>query len=98
MDSMSKVKRRMGSDPEIEDQRQADIEHDEYISECVDCLLRAEEIRQDSKLMEEIMPKLQIKEKAAQSAATEIKSLGDLRKLASKKGAEEYDQKIKSKG
>lgn len=90
---MSSIKRRLGDTEEIEDMKKADIEEDEFLDECVDTLLKAAEIKQDSQLMEKIWPILQKKK----DAAIEITSLDDLRKLAGKKSAEEYDEKIKAK-
>jgi hypothetical protein len=93
-DGMSSVKRRIGSSDDIEDMKAADLEHEEHIEECVETLLRAEEIKADSKLMEEVWPILEKKK----DAAIEITSFKDLRKLAGKKATEEYDDKVKGRG
>lgn len=92
-DGMSSIKRRLGSSQDIEDMKLADQEHEDFIDECVETLLKAEEIKGDSKLMEEIQPILEKKK----DAAIAITSFKDLRRLAGQKAGEEYDQKIKGK-
>ena len=91
MANIEAIKKRVGSSDEIEDMKAQDREEDYRVDEAVNTLLKAEEIRQDTKLMEKVWPKLEAKKEAAQTAT----SLKDLRKLASKKASEEYDQKRK---
>lgn len=93
---MDNIKRRLGNSEEIDDQKLADMEEQDRIDSAVKTLLKAEEIKADSLLMEKVGPELEKKKEAANMAcATSIK---DLRRLASQKGAEEYDEKIKKEG
>lgn len=91
---MDKVNRRLGSSEEIDDAKLAEKEEQEHLQECVDTILKAEEYKQDSMLMEKLAPLLEAKQSAAEAAMVP-KSLGDLRKLASKKSLEEQEAKGK---
>jgi len=74
----------------LETRRPSDIYEDnqEYIDECVECLLKAEQIRSDTELMKEVEPALQAKIEQVKK----VLSLKDLRKLASDKALEEQEE------
>jgi hypothetical protein len=69
------------------------METPEYLNDCAECVVRAEEIKADRALMKELEPYLEEKMKRIKK----VLSLDEIRKLASEKSLEEQDEEEKSK-
>jgi len=82
-------------DMEMDNEKEDQMDEQEHLKCMADTLLKAEEIKQDKELMGKLKPLLEKKQAALKSAVKSVSSFGELRKLASEKAAEEYDDKMK---
>lgn len=66
--------------------------YDKYeLESCMDCLLRAEEIKSDKKKMAALMPMMEKKMKAMHKSMKSVSSLADLKSLRQSKAEEEME-------